>query len=64
MHYQIIYHKVISDTPGTVSVSQVRKETGCREVGDSIDDVIADRISFRGECEASKISLWLTKFAR
>ena len=64
MHYQIIYYKVISDAPGTVSGSQVRKETGCREVGDCIDDVIADRISFRGECEASKISLWLTKLAR
>ena len=43
MHYQIIYNKVISDAPVTVSGSQVRKETGCREVGDSIDDVIADR---------------------
>ena len=32
MHYQIIYYKVISDAPVTVSVSQVRKETGCREV--------------------------------
>ena len=64
MHYQIIYYKVISDAPGTVSVSQVRKETGRREVGNSIDDVIVDRISFRDECEASKISLWLTNIAR
>ena len=31
---------------------------------DCVDDVIADRISFEGECEASKISLWLTKFAQ
>ena len=60
MHYQIIYYKVISDAP----VSQVRKATGCREVGDSIDGVIADRISFGGECEASKIALWVTKRAR
>ena len=48
MHYQIIYYKAISDAPGTVSGSQVRKETGCREVGDSIDDVIADKIFFKG----------------
>ena len=57
------YYKVISDAPATVSGSQVRKATGHREVCDCIDDVIADRIFFRGECEASKISLWLTKFA-
>ena len=42
MHYQIIYYKVISDAPGTVSGSQVRKTTGYREVGDGIDAVIAD----------------------
>ena len=63
MHYQIIYYKVISDAPVTVSVSQVRKATGCGEVGDCID-VIAERISFKGECDARKISLWLTNIAQ
>ena len=56
MHYQIIYYKVISNTPVTVSGSQVRKETGRREVCDSIDDVITDRISFGASVRPAKLA--------
>ena len=66
-NYYIYYKAIIyySSNCFIRSVSQVRKATGCtcKEVCDKIDDVIADRISFGGECEARKITLWLTKIA-